>query len=179
MTRTVSCRPRPTPIDLDYETKNSYSVTVSVSDGKDANGADDEMTDNTITVTILVTNVNEAPEFPSSADSRTIPENTPAGGDIGAPFTATDGDNDTLTYSLDEIGAESFDIDAASGQLRTRVALDFEEGDTSYSVTVTAADPSNESATVDVTITVTNVDEAGTVTLSKVQPLVGQELMAT
>ena len=45
-------------------------------------------------------------------------------------------------------------------------------------MTVTAADPSNESATVDVTITVTNVDEAGTVTLSKVQPLVGQELMA-
>ena len=167
-----------TKADLDFEDKSSYTVTVSVSDGKDANGAADEMTDNTITVTILVTNVNEAPEFPSSADSRTIPENTPAGGDIGAPFTATDGDNDTLTYSLGRTGADSFSIDAASGQLRTRVALDFEEGDTSYSVTVTAADPSNESATVDVTITVTNVDEAGTVTLSKVQPLVGQELMA-
>ena len=89
---------------LDYEDKSSYTVTVSVSDGMDANGDADEMTDNTITVTILVSNVNEAPEFPSSADSLTIPENTPAGEDIGAPFTATDGDNDTLTYSLDSSG---------------------------------------------------------------------------
>ena len=164
---------------LDYETRDSYRVTVSVRDSKDNNGGADEVTDDTITVTILVSNVNEAPAFPSAADSRTIPENTPVGGDVGAPFTATDGDNDTLTYSLDATGATYFDIDAASGQLRTRVALDFEGLDTSYSLTVTAADPSNASASVDVTITVTNADEAGTVTLSKVQPLVGQELMAT
>ena len=163
---------------LDYETKNSYSVTMSVSDGKDADGNADEMTDNTITVTILVSNVNEAPVFLSAPDSLTIREDTPVGGDIGAPFTATDGDNDTLTYSLDDTGAESFDIDASSGQLRTRVALDFEEGDTSYSLTVTAADPSNESATVDVTITVTNINEDGTVTLSTVQPLVSTQLFA-
>ena len=164
---------------LDYETRDSYRVTLSVRDSKDNNGGADEVTDDTITVTILVSNVNEAPAFPSAADSRTIPENTPVGGDVGAPFTATDGDNDTLTYSLDATGATYFDIDAASGQLRTRVALDFEGLDTSYSLTVTAADPSNASASVDVTITVTNADEAGTVTLSKVQPLVGQELMAT
>ncbi len=164
---------------LDYETENSYSVTMSVSDGKDADGNADEMTDNTITVTILVSNVNEAPVFLSAPDSLTIREDTPVGGDIGAPFTATDGDNDTLTYSLDDTGAESFDIDASSGQLRTRVALDFEEGDTSYSLTVTAADPSNESATVDVTITVTNINEDGTVTLSTVQPLVSTQLFAT
>ena len=71
---------------LDYETRDSYRVTVSVSDGVDANGDPDETTDNTITVTILVSNVNEAPEFPSAADSRTIPEDTPVGGDVGAPF---------------------------------------------------------------------------------------------
>ena len=34
-------------------------------------------------------------------------------------------------------------------------------------------------ASVDVTITVNNADEAGTVTLSKVQPIVGQEVTAT
>ena len=163
---------------LDYETKNSYSVTMSVSDGKDADGNADEMTDNTITVTILVSNVNEAPVFLSAPDSLTIREDTPVGGDIGAPFTATDGDNDTLTYSLDDTGAESFDIDASSGQLRTRVALDFEEGDTSYTVTVTAEDPSGEADTITVTITVTNINEDGTVTLSTVQPLVSTQLFA-
>ena len=98
---------------LDYETKNSYSVTMSVSDGKDADGNADEMTDNTITVTILVSNVNEALAFPSTTDTRTIPENTDAGVNLGAPFTATDGDNDLLTYSLGSSGnADSFSIDA-------------------------------------------------------------------
>ena len=164
---------------LDYETRDSYRVTVSVSDGVDANSDPDETTDNTITVTILVSNVNEAPEFPAAADSRAIPESTPVGRDVGAPFAASDGDDDTLTYSLDATSAESFDIDPASGQLRTRVALDYEEGDTSYTVTVTAADPSNAAASVVVTISVTNADEAGTVTLTKVQPIVDRDLRAT
>ena len=168
-----------TKAGLDYETRDSYRVTVSVSDGVDANSDPDEMADTTITVTILVSNVNEAPEFPSSADSRTIPESTPVGADVGAPFTASDGDNDTLTYSLDATSAESFDINPASGQLRTKAALDYEDGPTSYTVTVTAADPSNAAASVVVTITVTNADEAGTVTLSKVQPLVDRDLKAT
>ena len=42
----------------------------------------------------LVTEVNEAPVFPSATATRTIPENTPAGRNIGAPVAATDPDND-------------------------------------------------------------------------------------
>ena len=167
-----------TKADLDYETRDSYRVTVSVSDGMDADGNADEMTDNTITVTILVSNVNEAPVFLSALDSLTIREDTPVGGDIGAPFTATDGDNDTLTYTLDGSGAATFAIHAASGQLRTRSVLDYETTP-SYTVDVNAADPSGEADSITVTITVTNVDEAGTVTLSSVQPVVGQPLRAT
>ena len=164
---------------LDYETENSYSVTMSVSDGKDADGNADEMTDNTITVTILVSNVNEALAFPSTTDTRTIPENTAAGVNLGAPFTATDGDNDLLTYSLGSSGnADSFSIDAVSGQLRTRAPLDYETTP-SYTVTVTAVDPSGEADTITVTITVTNINEDGTVTLSTVQPLVSTQLFAT
>ena len=45
---------------LDYETKFSYSVTVSVSDGMDIDGNTDTSADNTIDVTITVTNLNEA-----------------------------------------------------------------------------------------------------------------------
>ena len=161
---------------LDYETENSYSVTMSVSDGKDADGNADEMTDNTITVTILVSNVNEALAFPSTTDTRTIPENTDAGVNLGAPFTATDGDNDLLTYSLGSSGnADSFSIDAVSGQLQTKAPLDYETTP-SYTVTVTAEDPSGEADTITVTITVTNVEEAGTVTLSTTQPIVDPAL---
>ena len=55
-----------TKADLDHETKSSYTVTVSVRDSMDANGDADEMTDDTIRVTIQVANLNEAPEFPQS-----------------------------------------------------------------------------------------------------------------
>ena len=52
-----------TKADLDHEDKSSYTVTVSVRDSRDANGDADEMTDDTIRVTIQVANVNEAPVF--------------------------------------------------------------------------------------------------------------------
>ena len=48
----------------------------------------------------------------------------------------------------------------------------------SYSVTVTATDPSGAFDTIEVTITVTNMDDEGTVTLSSPQPQVGTKLTA-
>ena len=61
---------------------------------------------------------------------------------------------DTLTYSLGGADAASFNINRADGQLQAKAALDFEDKD-SYTVTVTATDPSGLSATVNVTIKVT------------------------
>ena len=46
---------------LDYETKSSYSVTVNVSDKKDADGTADTVIDDTIAVTISVTNEQYKP----------------------------------------------------------------------------------------------------------------------
>ncbi len=106
---------------LDFEDKSSYTVTVSVRDSMDANGDADEMTDDTIRVTVQVTNLNEAPVFtPIEPDLHNVDENTPAGRNIGAPVAATDDDNHNLTYSLDAVDAASFNIDASSGQLRTK-----------------------------------------------------------
>ena len=68
---------------------------------------------------------------------------------------------DVLTYSLDNTGAQSFDIDRSTGRLITKADLDF-EGDPEYTVTVTATDPFGTPATSVVTITVTNVNEAPT-----------------
>ena len=47
---------------IDYETKSTYSVTLSVSDRKDANGNADTVIDDTIAVTINVTDSNADPE---------------------------------------------------------------------------------------------------------------------
>ena len=166
---------------LDFEDKSSYTVTVSVRDSKDSNGDADEVTDDTITVTIQVANLNEAPVFPTSETGmRSVYENTGAGMNIGVPIAATDDDNDTLTYSLDDgIHADSFSIDASSGQLLTKAALDYEKGANRYTVTVTATDPAGEDDSITVTITVNNRGEDGTVTLSSTQPIEGTPLTAT
>ena len=58
----------------------------------------------------------------------------------------------------------SFDIDTSTGQLKTKAALDFETGTTSYQVTVTASDTDagTADATVTVTITVTDANDVPT-----------------
>ena len=111
-------------------------------------------------MTITVTDVDEnvAPEFATATITRSVAENTAAGVDIGDPVEATDDADDTLTYTLGGEDAASFDIDAASGQIMTKEALDYETK-ASYTVDVTATDTSDESATITVTITVTDVDE--------------------
>ena len=163
---------------LDYETKKSYTVTVSVSDGKDAKGKTETepVIDANIRVTVLVAQENEFPEFPSRAATRTIQENTAAGVNIGDPVAATDCDNKPLTYTLSD--NNFFDFDAKSGQLRTKAPLDFETRD-SYTEIVSVADPSGYLDFTTVTITVTDVEEAGTVALSSVQPVVSSPLTAT
>ena len=62
--------------------------------------------------------------------------------------------------------------------MQTKAALDYETK-SSYSMTVTATDPSGASDTITVTITVTNADDEGKVTLSSTQPQVGTPLTAT
>ena len=81
-----------------------------------------------------------------------------AGENVGAVVTATDANSDTLEYSLEGTDAASFDIVSTSGQIQTKSALDH-EGKSSYSVTVKADDGNGGSATVPVTITVTDVAE--------------------
>ena len=94
---------------------------------------------------------------------REVAENTPKGEPVENRVSAEDSEGDVLTYTLDGTDAASFDIDVATGQLRTKAALDRETKDT-YEVEVTATDPSfttgEDSDTITVDITVTNVDEA-------------------
>jgi hypothetical protein len=61
---------------------------------------------------------------------------------------------------------------------RRKAALDYET-QASHTVTVTATDSSDASATIDVTINVDNVEESGTVTLSSDRFTVGETIVAT
>ena len=60
---------------------------------------------------------------------------------------------ETSDYSLSGTDAESFDIERDTGQILTKAELDYERK-SSYSVRVTATDPSNRSASITITINV-------------------------
>ena len=105
----------------------------------------------------------------SDTTTRSVFENVVSGDDVGLPVLATanqqdDGSTnsmeDALTYTLGGTDESSFKINRESGQitLANGVELDHETKDT-YTVTVTATDPSLDSATITVVITVNDVDE--------------------
>ena len=129
-------------------TPNTYTVEVVASDGS---------VSSRITVTIAVT-ANRPPVFSEGATTtRSVREDAASGASVGNPVTATDADaGTTLTYTLGGADAASFTIVAASGQIRTGVALDYETK-ASYTVTVTANDGTVDSAPITVTINVTQV----------------------
>ena len=116
-----------------------------------------------------------APTFADAHTARSVAENTTAGRPIGAPVAAVDPDGDRITYTLGGTDAASFDIVETSGQLRTKTALNY-EGRSSYSVTVSVHDGKDANGdvdtatddTIDVTIAVGNVDEAGTVSFAQI-----------
>ncbi len=142
-----------TNVALNHEADNSYAVTVSVSDG---NGGTDS-----IAVTISVTDVNEKPSFSTFGRvTLSVPENTASGRNIGRPFQATDPDSgDTLTYSLQRGDKNVFRIDARTGQLQTRAALDYETKRTYNNLAVRATDSGGLVNSVLVTINITDVNE--------------------
>ena len=106
---------------------------------------------------------NNAPVFTDgTSTTRTIAENTAAGVNIGSAVSATDVDNDTLTYSLSGTDASAFDIDTTNGQLQTQAALDYETK-TTYTVTITVSDGSLTD-TITVTINITDINELPTTT---------------
>ena len=113
---------------FDYEIDGtSYTLTVSASDGMDSYSNADTAVDSSITVTITVTDINEKPQFSDdAADTQTVAEDVAVGDPVGSPYTATDPENDVLTYSLGGADASLFQV-GTDGQLEVADTLDFED----------------------------------------------------
>ena len=106
----------------------------------------------------VISGINTAPVFADGTTvTRSVVENTDAGVDIGTPVSATDTENDALTYTLGGVDAGAFAIDSTTGQLKTEAALDYETKP-QYTVTITASD-GTLTGTITVTINVTDIDE--------------------
>ena len=114
-------------------------------------------------LTVINAPGNSAPVFTdSTSTTRSIAENTISGVNIGSAVSATDVDNDTLTYSLSGTDAAAFSIVNTTGQLQTRAALDYETKSI-YTVTITVSDGSL-TRTITVNINITDIDELPTST---------------
>ena len=109
---------------------------------------------------VELASTNAPPAFSAATATRSVPENSPASTNVGAPVTATDGDNDPLAYSLEGTAATAFEIVSTSGQIRTTAGETYDrETQSSYAVTVKADDGNGGTDTIAVTITLTNVIE--------------------
>ncbi len=103
---------------------------------------------------------NAAPDFSAESATRDVAENSPPDTNVGEPVTATDDDDDTLTYSLEGTDAASFDIVPASGQIQTKAGVTYDhEANPSYSLIVKADDSNGGTNTIAITIAIGDVDE--------------------
>ena len=139
----------------DANQNNIYEITITASDGNLSAAVD---------VTVTVTNVNEAPTVTGSA-AVDFAEN--ATGAVATYTAANPESDDSITWSVSGTDARRFVISSA-GALTFKASPDFElprdaNQDNIYEITITASD-GNLTAEVDVTVTVTNVNEAPTVT---------------
>ncbi|MXX35068.1 MAG: hypothetical protein F4Z50_09925, partial [Gemmatimonadetes bacterium] len=106
---------------------------------------------------------NRAPSFEPSEYEFDLPENLDGSGlrpvDLGV-VSATDPDNDRLTYALAEGDAQRFAVDPRDGTLMyTGPGEDFETPPNVYELVVQASDPDGEYAEADVVVRVVNVVE--------------------
>ena len=160
-----------TKASLNFEARNRYSVVVTATD---PSGASDS-----ILVTVNVTNVHD-PVHITGPRSVRYPEN---GTDPLASFTAFDEAGHVIRWSVNGRDDDLFTID--DGVLAFREPPNYEDPQSAadsallsvenvYRVTVEAA-----GGTRSVTVTVTDVDEAGVASIDRPQPQVDRLLSAS
>ena len=164
---------------LDEETKDGYTVMVTATDPSFTEDDDSDM----ITVTIMVTNVDEDPKIATGPASARVAENT-AITEVVATYTATDDEDTDADVVLTLSGADAAAFSLNEGAVTFKALPNFEAPkdageDNVYNITVVATDSDGQTDEMDVTVTVTNMEEGGTVTLSLLQPRIGTALTAT
>ncbi|MES2336511.1 MAG: cadherin domain-containing protein [Pseudomonadota bacterium] len=141
----------------DFETKSSYTFTVTATDN-----ATPALSSTVQTVTLNVTNVNEAPTFTATTRTTTVAENVAAGTALFTAGGAVDPDaGATVTYTLTGADAAAFAVNATTGAV-TFVASPNFEVKPSYSFNLVATDQAGLTTSQANTVTITNVNEAPT-----------------
>ena len=161
---------------LDFETTTEYELGVHVTDGGGGSS--------TAMITIMVTDVNEAPTVRSATFM--VAENSATETTVGT-LIATDPDdpslsNGTLTYAITRGNTgDVFAINSTTGEVTVAGALDFETTTAPYSLVVTVADGGSpsQSRTARLIITVMDENEEPTASTASGTPFMVAENSAT
>ncbi|MDG0979998.1 MAG: cadherin domain-containing protein, partial [Halieaceae bacterium] len=138
----------------DFETASSYEFTVVATDGA-GNKVDK-------TLTLAINDLDEGPPVFTSAATASVNENVEAG---SAVYTAAATDGSPITFSLAEADASNFTIDAQTGVVSVVGSPNYED-QTEYTFTVTATDAVDNADSLEVTLSVNNLDEAAPIITS-------------
>ena len=112
-------------------------------------------------VEVTVADGNRAPFFEEGLKTtRYVPENSGQGTAVGEPVSATDLNNDTLTYKIEVQQGGPYTVDIGTGQIRlgTGVNLNYEVP-TVQEVKLTVQDPDGLMDAIEVEILIANVNE--------------------
>ena len=133
---------------LDKETVGSYSLNVTVTDG-------------TLSVTeslsITVSDVNDAPAFNEAPYATTVVENDAAA--TVYTVSATDDDGDSLTFTITGTGSVDFSLNPTTGVVTLADALDYESTFVYY-LTIRASDSNGGVATTSLNVTVLDQNDS-------------------
>ena len=178
---------------------HQYMVTIRATDPSGL--STDPGTD--IVVTIKVVDLEEAPEILEETPAENLSEKdyeeeqattsevslySASDQEDSYVNSAEDRDEKDLKWSLSGRDMDDFTISTSSApmkqQLRFKESPSYERptdsnSDNVYNVTVVVTDSAGRTDTRDVTVTVKNIDEPGTVTLSNLQPEAGIPITAT
>ena len=162
-----------------------YTLTVAVTDGQSPLDGLSSDADDAIKVTITVFQNADAEFTTEDGAVFTVAEDVAEDVAI-VQLGTTDLDGDTLSYEMAPATGHPFQLNGEQIELAAGMSLDY-EGNDSYELTLRVRDGKDEEGNTDsswddeitVTIEVTNVDEAGAITLDSAHPQVSTEIGAT
>ena len=165
----------------DHEVREVYRLTLTASNASESS---------TLNVTVTVGDVNEPPVISGATEVSLNEVVDPAPGQVVRVDTYTKSDPDRRppqTTNWGPVGSsqvlsgadrDTFEFDQLTGMLTFASPPDYENGGGRYRVTLTANDGADP-GTLDVTVNVANVEEAGTLALGARRGVNGEALVAT
>ncbi|XP_015260440.1 PREDICTED: cadherin-17 [Cyprinodon variegatus] len=126
---------------LDFESLHTYNLQIDARNKEPLMEGLHYGSDSTATLTLSITDVDEAPEFSLDVLDVAVPENFTKGSVLYA-VKAKDPEGKEIGFKLDGDAQGWLEIDAASGEIRTKEKLDREKVET-FDLTVTAFEKDN------------------------------------